>query len=100
MEVSLGQDESQLLTNFGPAIILSSNIIKQYLINYARPLIYTTFMSYASLSAIKVGYDWLRTGKTNKVSRLLDIECHCADPGSLSNTWHFLSDTCTNSFET
>lgn len=50
-----------------PAIILCSDIVRAYLINYARPLIYTTFMSYASLSAIKTAYDWLQNGKTIKV---------------------------------
>ncbi|KEF52001.1 uncharacterized protein A1O9_11991 [Exophiala aquamarina CBS 119918] len=47
------------------AIILCSDVIRSYLINYARPLIYTTFMSYPSLVGIKNAYVWLQTGKTN-----------------------------------
>lgn len=50
------------------AIILCSPTVRLYLINYARPLIYTTFMSYPSLVAIKVSYDWLESGKTQAVS--------------------------------
>jgi 8-amino-7-oxononanoate synthase len=50
------------------AIVLCSPVIRLFLINYARPLIYTTFMSYPTLLAIKTAYDWLRLGKANLVS--------------------------------
>lgn len=50
------------------AIILCSPIIRLYLINYARPLIYTTFMSFPTLLAIKTAYTWLRVGKADLVS--------------------------------
>ncbi|CAK7199411.1 hypothetical protein SEUCBS139899_002091 [Sporothrix eucalyptigena] len=46
------------------AIILCSPLVKEYLINYARPLIYTTFMSYPSLVAIRTVYDFMMEGKT------------------------------------
>ncbi|KAK7187540.1 hypothetical protein DPSP01_003781 [Paraphaeosphaeria sporulosa] len=46
------------------AIILGSNLLRHYLINYARPLIYTTFMSYTSLAAIRASYAFLSQGKT------------------------------------
>ncbi|CAK7212844.1 hypothetical protein SBRCBS47491_001602 [Sporothrix bragantina] len=46
------------------AIILCSPLTKQYLINYARPLIYTTFMSYPSLVAIRTIYNFMVSGKT------------------------------------
>ena len=49
------------------AIILCSPIVKSYLINYARPFIYTTAMTYPSLIAIKVAYSLLQTGHTEKV---------------------------------
>ena len=58
-------DFSDLLS----AIILCSPVIRLYLINYARPLIYTTFMSYPSLIAIKTAYSWLQSGKANLVRR-------------------------------
>ncbi|PSN61823.1 PLP-dependent transferase [Corynespora cassiicola Philippines] len=46
------------------AIILGSPLLRHYLINYARPLIYTTFMSYPALAAIKASYSLLKSGKT------------------------------------
>ncbi|KAJ4301375.1 hypothetical protein N0V90_003467 [Kalmusia sp. IMI 367209] len=46
------------------AIILGSMFLRQYLINYARPLIYTTFMSYPALAAIRTSYSFLSQGKT------------------------------------
>ncbi|KAF2129585.1 PLP-dependent transferase [Dothidotthia symphoricarpi CBS 119687] len=46
------------------AIILGSPTLRHYLINYARPLIYTTFLSYPSLALIRSSYQLLRTGQT------------------------------------
>ncbi|KAK9483590.1 pyridoxal phosphate-dependent transferase [Lipomyces starkeyi] len=50
------------------AIILCSEITKQYLINYARPLIYSTFMSYPALAAIRSSYEFLWTGLAENVN--------------------------------
>ncbi|KAH9868152.1 hypothetical protein J1614_007224 [Plenodomus biglobosus] len=44
------------------AIILGSNTLRHYLINYARPLIYTTFLPYPSLSLIRSSYTLLQSG--------------------------------------
>ncbi|KAH4614676.1 hypothetical protein HBH82_000170 [Parastagonospora nodorum] len=46
------------------AIILGSRTLREYLINYARPLIYTTFMAYPALVAIRSSYTLLQTGQT------------------------------------
>ncbi|KAF2631104.1 8-amino-7-oxononanoate synthase-like protein [Macroventuria anomochaeta] len=46
------------------AILLGSNTLRHYLINYARPLIYTTFLSYPSLALIRSSYQLLRAGGT------------------------------------
>ncbi|OBT73501.1 hypothetical protein VF21_07237 [Pseudogymnoascus sp. 05NY08] len=46
------------------AIMLCSPLTREYLINYARPLIYTTFMSYPSLVAIRTVYDLMISGGT------------------------------------
>ncbi|KAI8986430.1 pyridoxal phosphate-dependent transferase [Pilobolus umbonatus] len=46
------------------AAVLGSNILRNYLINYARPLIYSTFMPYNSLASIKCAYDLLESGKS------------------------------------
>ncbi|KAF9739455.1 hypothetical protein PMIN06_001060 [Paraphaeosphaeria minitans] len=53
------------------AIILGSNFLRHYLINYARPLIYTTFMSYTSLAAIRTSYAFLSQGKTTPLASIL-----------------------------
>lgn len=50
------------------AILLCSPLIREYLINYARPLIYTTFLSYPALAAIRASYTFLQSGKTEFVS--------------------------------
>lgn len=46
------------------AIILGSDTLRHYLINYARPLIYTTFLSYPSLALIRSSYRLLQSGKS------------------------------------
>lgn len=45
------------------AIMLCSPTIREYLINYARPLIYTTSAPFASLAAIRASYTFLQQGK-------------------------------------
>ncbi|KAL5322455.1 hypothetical protein ACEPPN_010428 [Leptodophora sp. 'Broadleaf-Isolate-01'] len=46
------------------AAILCSPLTREYLINYARPLIYSTSMSFPSLAAIKVVYSLMKQSKT------------------------------------
>ncbi|KAH8176571.1 aminotransferase class I and II domain-containing protein [Sarocladium implicatum] len=64
-ELGLEQDVFARLHTFGKAlggsgaIVLSSTIVREYLVNYARPLIYTTALPPACLAAIKVVYDAL-----------------------------------------
>jgi 8-amino-7-oxononanoate synthase len=53
------------------AIILGSPTLKHYLINYARPLIYTTFMSYPALALIRASYALLQSGQTVALQRHL-----------------------------
>lgn len=45
-----------------PAVILSTPLVRQYLINYARPLIYTTALSFPALAAIRSAYLLLSSG--------------------------------------
>jgi 8-amino-7-oxononanoate synthase len=45
------------------AIILGSPLLRSYLINYARPLIYTTFLSYPALTLIQASYMLLQSGQ-------------------------------------
>lgn len=69
-QLGLEKRVSVRLHTFGKALasngaaILCSPVIRQYMINYARPLIFTTFMSYPSLVAIRTVYDWMKDGKT------------------------------------
>jgi 8-amino-7-oxononanoate synthase len=51
----------------GEAIMLCAPVTREYLVNYARPLIYTTFMSFPSLAAIRVTYDFMKGGGTGPV---------------------------------
>lgn len=55
----------------GGAVLLCSALIREYLINYARPLIYSTFMSYPSLAAIKASYDFFSNGCAETIHRRL-----------------------------
>ncbi|KAL1924053.1 uncharacterized protein VTP21DRAFT_7088 [Calcarisporiella thermophila] len=46
------------------AVFLCNEITRSYLINYARSLIYTTFLSFPSLASVKCAYDLLISGDT------------------------------------
>lgn len=76
-ELGLEKDILVRLHTFGKAlacngaIVLCPPVIKSYLINYARPVIFTTFMSYPNLVAIRVAYDWLRSGRTEALAAQL-----------------------------
>ena len=52
------------------AIVICSETTRLYLINYARPLIYTTFMSFPSLAAIRAVYGLMMKGETTTVSNV------------------------------
>lgn len=58
------------------AMMLCSLLTREYLINYARPLIYTTAISFPSLAAIKVVYSLMKQGQTQhliaKLNELID----------------------------
>ncbi|KAK5686241.1 hypothetical protein LTS10_002357 [Elasticomyces elasticus] len=79
-ELGLEDQVSVRLHTFGKAlaangaIILCSPLIREYLVNYARPLIYTTFMSFPALAAIKASYGFLETGRAESLARnLMDV---------------------------
>lgn len=46
------------------AVVLCSKVAREYLINYARTLIYTTAMSFPSLAGIRASYDFMISGRT------------------------------------
>ncbi|SGZ32296.1 BQ5605_C040g11849 [Microbotryum silenes-dioicae] len=45
------------------AVVLASSLIRSYLINYARPLIYSTAMPYMNVIAMREAIDMLDSGK-------------------------------------
>jgi len=56
---------------------LCSPLVRSYLINYARPLIYTTFMPFINLAAIRAAYSLLQSGATEPlVEHLTDLTSH------------------------
>ena len=76
-ELGLESRVSIRLHTFGKALacngaaILCSPTIRLYLINYARPLIFTTFMSFPSLVAIRTAYDWMINGQADELATSL-----------------------------
>lgn len=59
------------LLNVTVAILLGSHTLRSYLINYARPLIYTTFLSYPSLALIQASYEMLQSGQSEALQAKL-----------------------------
>lgn len=49
------------------AVLLTSELIRDYMLNYARSLIYTTSLSYANIIAIDCSFDLLENGTSEKV---------------------------------
>lgn len=56
---------------FFKAAVLGTETLKNYLINYARSFIYTTFMGFSSLASIHCAYQMLEQGVTREVSVML-----------------------------
>ncbi|EKM77900.1 hypothetical protein AGABI1DRAFT_76236 [Agaricus bisporus var. burnettii JB137-S8] len=56
------------------AVILTNNLVKDYLINYARSLIYTTSLSYATIISADASFDMLIDGTASQLAnRLLSL---------------------------
>ncbi|KAJ6531071.1 pyridoxal phosphate-dependent transferase [Mycena capillaripes] len=56
------------------AVILTSPLIRDYLLNYARSLIYTTSLSFANIIAADSSFDMLTDGTAQKLSKkVLDL---------------------------
>ncbi|KAI0701209.1 pyridoxal phosphate-dependent transferase [Cytidiella melzeri] len=59
------------------AVILTSELIRDYLLNYARSLIYTTALSYAQIISVDCSFDMLEDGTAKKLSsHLLKTSAH------------------------
>lgn len=53
------------------AVLLTNTLIRDYLLNYARPLIYTTSLSNLAVIAASCSFDLLEDGTANRVGRSL-----------------------------
>lgn len=64
-------------------------MVKEYLINYARTLIYTTSLSYANIISANCSFDILESGRADEVGGIRERE-PCADPNHSSRAmfWH------------
>ncbi|KAF1824926.1 PLP-dependent transferase [Dissoconium aciculare CBS 342.82] len=78
-QLGLEDDITVRLHTFGKAmacngaILLCNALIREYLINYARPMIYTTFMAYPAQAAVRASYSFLMEGKTVSLMRDLQV---------------------------
>lgn len=52
------------------AVILTSTLIRDYMLNYARSLIYTTSLSHANIISVDCSFDLLEDGTAKKVMLL------------------------------
>ncbi|KAH9979899.1 pyridoxal phosphate-dependent transferase [Lactifluus volemus] len=52
----------------GTAVLLTSTLIRDYLLNYARPLIYTTSLSNTAIIAASCSFDILEDGTAKKLA--------------------------------
>ncbi|KAF9231823.1 PLP-dependent transferase [Melanogaster broomeanus] len=56
------------------AVLLTTELVKDYLLNYARSLVYTTTLTYANVIAVNCSFDMLEDGTTEVLSKhLLDL---------------------------
>ncbi|KAG0226446.1 hypothetical protein BGW42_003651 [Actinomortierella wolfii] len=64
---------SKALASNGAALV-GPKILREYLINYARPLIYSTFTSFSNLASVKSAYQMMIDGETVElVDKLKDL---------------------------
>jgi 8-amino-7-oxononanoate synthase len=64
----------------GTAVLLTSTLIRDYLLNYARPLIYTTSLSNTAIIAASCSFDILEDGTAKKVPVSLCYPTYKAKP--------------------
>jgi 8-amino-7-oxononanoate synthase len=80
-QFGLEQDVFARVHTFGKAmgchgaVVLGSEVLKQFLVNYARSFIFTTALPFHSLVSIKCAYDILakQQNKIQKISYLVDL---------------------------
>jgi len=55
------------------AVVVTSSVVKDYLLNYARPLVYTTSPTYATIIAADASFDMLIDGTASYVCLFLIV---------------------------
>ncbi|CAL1715848.1 unnamed protein product [Somion occarium] len=62
------------------AVVLTNTLMRDYMLNYARSLIYTTSLGYANVISVDCSFDLLEDGTAKKLAtRLLDLSTHFLD---------------------
>ncbi|EED81622.1 predicted protein [Postia placenta Mad-698-R] len=65
------------LAGTGEAVLLVTPLVRDYLLNYARSLIYTTSLSYANIISADCSFDLLEDGTATQLStQLLDLSTY------------------------
>lgn len=54
-------------------MLLTTEVVKDYLLNYARSLIYTTTLTFANIVAVNCSFDMLEDGTTEAVCHLQNL---------------------------
>ncbi|OJT15087.1 hypothetical protein TRAPUB_8344 [Trametes pubescens] len=80
------------------AILLVTPLVRDYLLNYARPLIYTTSLSNANIVAAECSFDMLEEGEAQKVRTLVLYTTDALTPQQLSTQLLSLCAHLTTSF--
>lgn len=65
---------SKAVTHHQVAVILTDEVVRDYMLNYARSLIYTTSLTYANIVAIDCSFDFLENGVAQKVRHSFAID--------------------------
>jgi 8-amino-7-oxononanoate synthase len=65
--------EKERLNDLQLAMVLCGPETRDYLINYARSLIYTTALGFPFLASIRAAYELLQNGETESVSKLSQV---------------------------
>ncbi|KAI1792146.1 PLP-dependent transferase [Ganoderma leucocontextum] len=76
------------------AVLLVTPLVRDYLLNYARSLIYTTSLSYPNIIAADCSFDLLESGEAEKLSKnLLNLSAYFLTTLHRALTTHRISPT-------
>ncbi len=64
---------AELLTHHSPAVLLCSPVVRKYVINYGRPFIYSTSLSYSTIAALDASFDYIESAAGTEVRHSMTI---------------------------